>query len=45
MTIKDNNGTSLSDDDTVVVITDLEVKGTLVTLKPGSYQEYAFHGR
>ena len=36
MTVKDSNGTSLSDGDSVTVIKDLKVKGTSVTLKRGT---------
>lgn len=36
MTVKDSNGTSLIDGDSVLVIKDLKVKGTSVTLKRGT---------
>lgn len=36
MTVKDSNGTPLSDGDSVQVIKDLKVKGTSVTLKRGT---------
>lgn len=35
MTIKNNNGTLVSDGDSVQVIEKLKVNGALVTLKPG----------
>ena len=35
ITVKDNNGTKLSDGDTVTVIKDLKVKGSSLTLKRG----------
>jgi protein PhnA len=35
MSVKDNNGTELSDGDSVQVIKDLKVKGTSNTLKRG----------
>lgn len=34
--VKDSNGTQLSDGDSVMVIKDLKVKGTSVTLKRGT---------
>ena len=36
MTTKDSNGNILSDGDSVVLIKDLKVKGTSVTLKRGT---------
>ena len=36
MPIKDSNGTELVDGDSVMVIKDLKVKGTSVTLKRGT---------
>ncbi|HSH73792.1 MAG TPA: alkylphosphonate utilization protein [Methylophilaceae bacterium] len=36
MTVRDSNGTELSDGDSVLVIKDLKVKGTSVTLKRGT---------
>ncbi len=36
MTVKDSNGTPLSQGDSVMVIKDLKVKGTSVTLKRGT---------
>jgi len=36
MTVKDSNGTTLADGDSVQVIKDLKVKGTSVTLKRGT---------
>jgi protein PhnA len=36
MDVKDGNGTKLSDGDSVLVIKDLKVKGTSVTLKRGT---------
>lgn len=36
MDVKDSNGTSLSEGDSVTVIKDLKVKGTSVTLKRGT---------
>lgn len=36
MTVKDSNGTPLSQGDSVMVIKDLQVKGTSVTLKRGT---------
>ena len=36
MTVKDSNGTELSDGDAVQVIKDLKVKGTSITLKRGA---------
>lgn len=36
MTVKDSNGNTLSDGDTVTLIKDLKVKGTSVTLKRGT---------
>ena len=36
MNVKDSNGTSLSEGDSVTVIKDLKVKGTSVTLKRGT---------
>jgi protein PhnA len=36
MTVKDSNGTTLSDGDSVTVIKDLKVKGSSVTLKRGT---------
>lgn len=36
MTVKDSNGTLLSEGDSVQVIKDLKVKGTSVTLKRGT---------
>ena len=36
MTVKDCNGTELSDGDFVQVIKDLKVKGTSITLKRGT---------
>ncbi len=36
MTVKDSNGTDLSEGDSVTVIKDLKVKGTSVTLKRGT---------
>jgi protein PhnA len=36
MDVKDSNGTKLSDGDSVLVIKDLKVKGTSVTLKRGT---------
>lgn len=36
MTVKDSNGNTLSDGDSVTLIKDLKVKGTSVTLKRGT---------
>ena len=36
MDVKDSNGASLSDGDSVLIIKDLKVKGTSVTLKRGT---------
>lgn len=36
MEVKDSNGTTLVDGDSVLVIKDLKVKGTSVTLKRGT---------
>ena len=36
MTVKDSNGTTLADGDSVQVIKDLKVKGTSITLKRGT---------
>jgi protein PhnA len=36
MNVKDTNGTPLNDGDSVLVIKDLKVKGTSVTLKRGT---------
>ncbi|MFA6179300.1 MAG: alkylphosphonate utilization protein [Candidatus Methylopumilus sp.] len=36
MTVRDSNGTELNDGDSVLVIKDLKVKGTSVTLKRGT---------
>jgi protein PhnA len=36
MIVKDSNGNVLNDGDTVVLIKDLKVKGTSVTLKRGT---------
>lgn len=36
MTVKDSNGTELNQGDAVMVIKDLKVKGTSVTLKRGT---------
>lgn len=36
MIVKDSNGTPLTDGDSVLVIKDLKVKGTSVTLKRGT---------
>ena len=36
MEVKDSNGTLLTDGDSVLVIKDLKVKGTSVTLKRGT---------
>ena len=36
MDVKDSNGTSLSEGDSVTLIKDLKVKGTSVTLKRGT---------
>lgn len=36
MVVKDSNGTALADGDSVLVIKDLKVKGTSVTLKRGT---------
>ncbi len=36
MDVKDSNGTPLSDGDSVLVIKDLKVRGTSVTLKRGT---------
>ena len=36
MSVKDSNGTELSDGDSVQVIKDLKVKGTTTTLKRGT---------
>ena len=36
MNVKDSNGTSLSEGDSVTFIKDLEVKGTSVTVKRGT---------
>jgi protein PhnA len=36
MTVKDSNGNTLNDGDSVQVIKDLKVKGTSVTLKRGT---------
>lgn len=36
MIVKDSNGNTLQDGDTVVLIKDLKVKGTSVTLKRGT---------
>lgn len=36
MTAKDSNGTPLAEGDTVIVIKDLKVKGTSLTLKRGT---------
>lgn len=36
MDVKDSNGTALSDGDSVLVIKDLKVRGTSVTLKRGT---------
>ncbi len=36
MTVKDSNGNTLSDGDSVTPIKDLKVKGTSVTLKRGT---------
>ncbi len=36
MTVKDSNGTTLADGDSVQVIKDLKVKGTSLTLKRGT---------
>ena len=36
MNVKDSNGTTLADGDSVQVIKDLKVKGTSVTLKRGT---------
>lgn len=36
MDVKDSNGTPLADGDSVLVIKDLKVKGTSVTLKRGT---------
>jgi protein PhnA len=36
MDVKDSNGTALNDGDSVLVIKDLKVKGTSVTLKRGT---------
>lgn len=36
MPVKDSNGTELTDGDSVMVIKDLKVKGTSVTLKRGT---------
>jgi protein PhnA len=36
MNVKDSNGTSLSDGDSVTVIKDLKVKGTSLTIKRGT---------
>jgi len=36
MTVKDSNGNTLADGDAVLLIKDLKVKGTSVTLKRGT---------
>ena len=36
MAVKDSNGTTLADGDSVTVIKDLKVKGTSITLKRGT---------
>ena len=36
MPVKDSNGTELTDGDSVILIKDLKVKGTSVTLKRGT---------
>ena len=36
MTVKDSNGTTLADGDSVQVIKDLKVKGTSITIKRGT---------
>lgn len=36
MTVKDSNGNTLADGDSVTLIKDLKVKGTSVTLKRGT---------
>ena len=36
MTVRDSNGNELADGDSVMVIKDLKVKGTSVTLKRGT---------
>ncbi len=36
MSVRDSNGTELNDGDSVLVIKDLKVKGTSVTLKRGT---------
>ena len=36
MAVKDSNGTTLADGDSVMVIKDLKVKGTSITLKRGT---------
>ena len=38
--VKDSNGNTLADGDSVMVIKDLKVKGTSVTLKRGSFVNY-----